>query len=205
MNKKIAVIFILTISALIFLYLYSFGSLSGKRIALQSNPNSLKPGPVQIIAADNGSKQIFKTYKNQDLKENFYIINFPANWPVKAGDHPGSYKVVLGSGTLMTSLMDVADNTTLELFVLSQEEPRLQATFKDYKRLDYHQLTIDGQPAYQLTFTSLINGITYQTTRTYITGGDHAGVVEISANQKDFSNYQALSNLILDSFHWNNK
>ena len=62
MNKKVILIFTLTLLALIYLYLSSFGPLAQNRIANTQNPVSLKP--VQ--------QKTYNIFHNKDLKENYY-------------------------------------------------------------------------------------------------------------------------------------
>ena len=53
MNKKVIAILLLTIGALVVLYLYSFGPLSYKRTAAQVNPASLKPATAGNVTINN--------------------------------------------------------------------------------------------------------------------------------------------------------
>ena len=99
-------------------------------------------------------------------------------------------------------LMDVPDNSTPELFVLSQEEPALKNTSPDYERLDYRKLTLNGSEAYQLIYRHTLNGTQIGTIRTYIIGKDMADVMTFTSLGADFPRLQPLFSTILQSFHW---
>lgn len=203
MNKKVIVILVLTIGALVVLYLYSFGPLSYKRTAAQLNPASLTPATAGNVTINNKNVAL-SAYRNRDKKENYYTVKFPQDWQVKT-DKPGGYSLNFNGGSGTVELMDVPDNTTLELYVLSQEEPRLKKTVADYSRVSYQKTTVNGSEAYQLVYRSKQEQDDYQTLRTYITGQDESGVITLSAKQSDFDNLKPLFSSVLDSFQWENK
>jgi hypothetical protein len=105
---------------------------------------------------------------------------------VKPGDKSGGYSLNLNGGSGTVELMDVPDNTTFELYVLSQEEPRLKKASTDYSRVGYQKTTVNGAEAYQLIYRTKQGQDDYQTLRTYITGQDESGVLTLSTKQSDF-------------------
>ncbi len=199
MNKKIIIIFILTIIALVVLWLYSFGPLAGIRIA-RSNPTSLKATSQQT--AINGQNTVFSVYHNRDLAENFYTIKFPQSWQLQTSSPAGNYHFIFDKGNGSAELQDVADNTTLELFVLSQSEPNLKKTLTSYLRLDYKKISVNNNDAYQLTYQNAVNGQAYKTVKTYIAGLDHATVITLSSDKQSFTNLQPIFDFTLNSFQW---
>lgn len=204
MNKKVIFILFLTIVVLVVLYLYSFGPLASKRTAKNFNAASLRSTQTQNLNAGN-KNQTFNTYHNKDLKENYYTVKLPRDWKVRAGKNPGSYSASFSSGIGTIELMDVPDNSTLELFVLSQDEPKLRTSLTGYSRTDYKKILVNGNESYQLTYISKINSDTFQTIRTYIAGKDHAGLITLTSKQSDLQNTQPLFNLVINSFNWENK
>lgn len=204
MNRKVIVIFVLTIGALVLLYLYSFGPLSYKRTASQVNPASLKPATAGNVTINNKNLAL-SAYHNRDKKENYYAVKLPQDWQVKPGDKPGGYSLNFNGGTGTVELMDVPDNTTLELYVLSQEEPRLKKTVTDYSRVSYQKTTVNGSEAYQLVYRSKQGQDNSQTLRTYISGQDECSVITLTARQIDFDSSQTLFFSIINSFLWENK
>jgi len=204
MNNKVIIIFILTFIALIVLFLYSFGPLSGKRNVHSVNPVSMKPTPAQPVTLDN-KPQVFNAYHNKDSQENYYTVKFPADWQVEAGKKPGGYALHYSSTSGTAELMDVPDNSTLELYILSQDEPNLKKTLTVYNRIDYAKSTINNIETYQLVYTTTINNEIYQTMRTYFTGADQAAVITLSTPQADYDRLKETFTTIINSFQWENK
>jgi hypothetical protein len=203
MNKKVVIIFALTIIAIVVLALYSFGPLSYKRTEAKINPDSLKPISSEKTAVSN-KNIVLNVYHNKDLKENYYTVKFPQNGQVQAGKKTGSYSFSYNEIKGTAELMDVPDNTTLELYILSQEEPKLKKII-GYKREEYKKLAINGNESYQLTYASKISGEDYKTIRTYIVGQDMAIVMTVYGKQSIFADMQNISSLVFNSLRWENK
>jgi hypothetical protein len=199
MNTKITFIAVLTLVALGGLTFYTFGPGSAGHVIPKINPSSLKPSPVTSTMGT--TTLAVSAYHNRDLAENYYTIQFPQAWKL-GPNQPGGYAFTFTGGTAKVETMDVADNTTLELFVLSQDEPKLKTSLVGYKRVDYKKIQINGSDAYQLTYTSTQNGVTYQTIRTYITGADKAGVITLSFDINQSPALAPVFASIIGSFHW---
>jgi hypothetical protein len=195
MNKKVVAVIITAVAALVVLYLYSLGPLAGRRHAARPKPESLKPvaGVVQGTTA----------YHNRDARENYFGITVPKAWQTKAGDKPGSYSFSFGAGTGAVELMDVPDNSTLELYILSQDEPRLKVAVAGYARSDYQKQTVGGVEAFRLAYRSLTNGTECENVREYFTGQDMAGVMTFTVPRADSSVRPAIDSVIA-GFHWEN-
>jgi hypothetical protein len=203
MNKKVAVIFILTLAALGYLTYYSFGPSSTTHIGPQVNPESLKPTQTTAISKNN---ETLKIYHNKDFAENFYTISIPQSWQNQSSmSRAGEYDFNFSDGTVKVELMDVPDNSTLELFVLSQEEPKLKNLHMGYKRIDYQKINISDNDAYQLDYLMDMNGVNYESIRTYITGLDQAAVITFSLPQTRVASMRNTFNLVTNSFSWENK
>jgi hypothetical protein len=204
MNKKVVSVFILAILAIGFLYFYSFYSVGRKGISNQTNPISLKPAKTEQIKIKD-APLVFNTYHNKDFKENFFTVQLPQNWKVSAGTTSGSYifQFKTTSGTI--ALMDVPDNSSLELYVLSQEEPKLKKSLPSYKKIDYLKVMINKNETCQLIYTTDNVGLTNQHLRSYVSGTDEACVITLSSAQKDFEKNKTLFDSILNSFKWENK
>jgi len=203
MDKKVIFIFILTIIALGYLAYYSFGPSSTNRLGPSVNPESLKP--TQTVTNAQNSKTL-DVYHNKDVAENFYAVSIPVSWKIQSSaSQAGKYEFNFSGGTARVELMDVPDNSTLELFVLSQEEPKLKTSLAGYKRIDYRKLNISGNDAYQLTYHSDVNGIIYECIRTYITGSDQAAVITFSLPETKAASNQDTFSLATNSFSWENK
>jgi hypothetical protein len=204
MNAKVALVLVATVIAIAILYLYSFGPLAGKRVALNQNPASLHPTQPESVALGS-SETLFSTYHNKDSRENYYAIKLPQTWTVHAGQNPGSYLCSFSNGSGSVELMDVPDNTTLELYILSRDEPKLRKTVAGYKRSYYNSLLINKEQAYQLIYTTIAQGDDFKTIRTYVNGQDNAGLITLSASTNEFASDSSLFDLINSSFKWENK
>jgi hypothetical protein len=234
MNWKVATVFVLTIAALIVLYLYSFGPLSEKRNQAKANPVSVKPTsseqvtiPLQSTPAPSPSGSTiasavqptvsamstataqneiaFGVYHNKDKKENFYTIKLPSDWRVRGGGKPGSYALTFNGGSGSVELMDVPDNTTLELYVLSREEPRLKKSRAGYSRIDYRKETSRAREGYELVYESKNGEIVSRTLAVYVAGPDEAIAINFTAAPADFENLRGLFASIVNSFQWESK
>jgi hypothetical protein len=194
-NKKVITVAIAAVAALVVLYLYSFGPLAKQRHKARPRPESLKPaaGAVQGTVA----------FHNRDARENYFGITVPKAWQTKAGEKPGSYSFSFGAGTGAVELMDVPDNSTLELYVRSQEEPRLKAVVPGYTRQDYGKQTVGGVEAFRLAYRSQTNGTEYENVREYFTGQDMAGVMTFTVPRADSSSRPAIDSVIA-GFRWEN-
>lgn len=204
MNKKIVVIVLLTIVALVVLVLFSFGPLSGKRKSVAINPVSQKPQGTKQVPINNQPVQ-FSSYINKDIKENYYAFTVPRDWQVRSGQNAGSYVLTFPDGNGTIELLDVPDNSTLELFILSQREPLLKKSLADYARRDYKKLTVNNNEAYELTFNSTDHGQPLTTTKTYIAGLDNAAVITLNVKRDKFIRLSSLFTAAANSFTWKNK
>jgi hypothetical protein len=199
MNKKVAIILVLTLVALGYLAFYTFAPASLTHPGPQVNPESLKPSPAASAGRNTTTLQAFH---NKDLAENFYTVSVPKYWMIQSSASPGEYDFVFTGGMAKTELMDVPDNTTLELFVLSQQEPMLKKSLSSYTRISYQRLNVSGNDAYQLAYLSNVNGAESETIRTYVAGADHAAVISFSLPQATIVKMQGEISLVIGSFSW---
>ncbi len=203
MNKKVIAVIVLTIIALVILTLFSFGPFAGTNQMYVKDPASLRPQTTEQLAVSQ-QKITFSVYHNKDMKENFYTFKVPDNWDLTSGQTAGSFETTFAAGNGKIQLQDVPDNSTLELFILSQEEPLLTKTLKGYKRIDYRKTTINGNEAYQLTYQYSDNDAVKKNLSTYITGPDRAAFTSFSTNLEAFGQFSPMFTIINNSFNWEN-
>jgi len=215
MNKTVISIVILTVLALVFLTLVSFGPLKGLKKTPGPNPESLKPIAQNLTppspptstsspALPSPPNSAAVIYNNVDVTENHYQVSVPHSWQMTAGDKPGSYNIAYQGGAGQIRLMDVPDNTTLELFLLSREEPRLKKEVSGYQRLDYQKSIINGANSYELVFEEGSEA-KLRTIAAYITGQDQAAVITLRVGTADFENLRPSFDNLINSFQWKNK
>ena len=217
MNKTVVAILTLTVVALVGLILISFGPLANMRKAAQRNPASLQPTqsstgtpqgqqPAQTSQPAQPAQTpepAPNTYHNVDSRENFYTVTVPGDWQVTAGSSTGSYDLRFPKGKGTVALMDVPDNTTLELYLLSRVEPDLKRTVANYARLDYQKLTLKGNEAYELVYSG--GAVPTKTAAVYVAGQDQAGVITLDAGPTDFDGLKPVFDNLINSFGWENR
>jgi hypothetical protein len=204
MNKKVIFIIILAVIALIVLTSSSFGPSANKRNSGTINPISQKPQGQEQVPINNQPVQ-FNSYHNRDVRENYYAISLPQGWQIQSGQKAGSYSFTFPDGKGTVELLDVPDNTTLELYILSQQEPKLRKALPGYSRTNYKKIVVKNYEAYELSFGSLDNGQSISTIKTYITGQDNAVVMTLNIKQEESAELSPISMTIIDSFSWENK
>ena len=143
-------------------------------------------------------------FRNRDVRENYYTFSAPSDWQVKSGTAPGSYSFTFSGGSGSIEQIDVPDNSTLELFILSRQEPTLKRTIPGYTRTDYKKLTVNGSEAYTLVYDSAENGGQFKNSRTYIAGPDQAIVITFHTSPEAMTSMQSFFTQLIDSFKWEN-
>lgn len=199
MNTKVRIVIILTVVALIILTIYTFGPQASVKSG-KHNPASLKPDtPVDTIQAN--LQKPLAVYHNKDKRENYYTIGFPQDWKTSAGK-PGTYISTFVKGSCSVILMDVPDNTTLELYILSQDEPRLRKAYQDYKRIDYKKIVINKIETYQLQFQYQSVKGPMECLTTYFSGADNAGVILFNTGISEYPKLAGTFESIINTFQW---
>ncbi len=202
MNKKVITIGLLAMTALILLTLYTFGPLAGRGGGATVNPVS-RQAKTEYKAMGPGTP-VTNTYHNRDIKENFYTLSVPDSWQLESSP-AGAYHFTFSGGEGTVELMDIPDNTTPELLVLSQEEPRFKNVLPGYQRLNYQKLSINGNEAYQLIYQYTDGKKTNTATRTTIVGKDRAGVLSLISEKETAPGLQAIFTSVLNGFKWENQ
>ncbi|MDD5673978.1 MAG: hypothetical protein PHC61_07445 [Chitinivibrionales bacterium] len=198
MNRNVIVILIGTVLSIVLLSLIAFGPFTRLRNQKSFNTASL----IRKTIPNNDS---LADYLNKDVKENYYKVMLPVKWAIKAGDKPGSYTMEFPHGYGSIALMDVPDNTTLELYILSQEEPRLKKAVPGYQRLNYRKAKVNGNDAYILLFEEKSGNPDSRTMAAYISGADNAVVIRLTADTTDFKSLEPSFNRVMNSFNWRNQ
>jgi hypothetical protein len=183
--------------------MFSFGPLSNKRKQASINPVSSKPVPAAPVVVNKTEVQMVD-FHNKDVKENFYTFSIPSDWKAASGKSAGSYDLTFPQGTGTVELMDVPDNSTLELFILSQQEPKLKKTIPGYVKNSFNKLSIDKNEAYELAYNSTEAIGPSTTISTYIAGPDQAVVITFHAKHADLDSVKPVFSTITNSFKWEN-
>ena len=92
-------------------------------------------------------------FENREKIENFYSIQFPSNSTVLHGNESGSYVAKFSKGVSSVGLIDIPDNSNVQLYVLTQVKPSLKSSLKNFNLVEFKQLTLGGQRAWELIYT----------------------------------------------------
>jgi hypothetical protein len=201
MNRNVIIIIVLTVLALLILILYSFGPMAGIKKNAVTTPLSLKPNGTKLVSINDRLIRLSQ-YSNREVKENYFIISLPQDWQVKSGQSAGAYAFTFAEGSGTIELMDVPDNSTLELYVLSQKEPTLRKTLVNYARKDYKRSVLNSNEACKLTYNSTENGKAITTFKIFIAGPDHASVITFNVRSNKYAAFMPIINAIVNSFAW---
>jgi len=196
MNKKIAVIIALTVVALIVLSLYTFSPLN-KNIQPQSKQVSQLP----TIATESFGE--IASFHNKDLYENYYTVGFPGEWQITTGK-AGEYIFTFAAGNGSVQFMDVPDNSTLQLFILSQIEPKLKNSISGYQKKDFQKLSLNGLEAYKLVYQQTLNDQIDIVQKIFIAGPDQAVVMIFNTKEMDQAANESAIQFVQNSFNWEN-
>jgi hypothetical protein len=141
-------------------------------------------------------------FENRDKQENYYSIEFPADAAVVHGDKAGSYVARNNDGVFTSRLQDIPDDTNVQLYILTQDEPQLKSSLQNYSQISFKQLTIGQQRAWNLVFTWKNGTSEMESARTYVEGPDEAMVIEFTAPAQGFAKNDPLMTVIRETFQW---
>jgi hypothetical protein len=163
----------------------------------------ISPGQGLIVPT-NASTSSFSLYENRDSPQDFYSINFPSDAEVLHGSGDGSISANLNDGTAYTvRFVEIPDSTTTQLYILTQEEPRL-SMLKNYTRISLSERgTANGNFAAWSILYTWINGTQQaKSIESIIEGSNHAAVFSYSAPAPQFDKTNSTTQAILNSFRW---
>jgi len=167
-----------------------------------SNKTTITNSASQHNASSTNSTMVLNVFENRDKAENYYSIQFPANAEVTHGNKSGSYIARLNNGLITSRFQDISDTTTVQLYILSQDEPSLKSSLQDYKQVSFKQLTIAGQRAWSVAYTWKNGTEQMESSRTYVEGPDESMVIEFTSSVDQFSQNNSLINAVTESFRW---
>ena len=166
--------------------------------------NQIQTG--NIFTSSNMASSIkMATYENREKPENFYSIQFPNSIRVVHGKEPAEYLGKSLQGTFSVELIDIPDDSNVELFILTNIKPSLESSLDSFKQINFSPLSIDGHRAWELAYTWKNNTTPMTSLKTIVEGADEANAITYSGELKQFINQGLNSTLIqpvLKSFHW---
>jgi hypothetical protein len=218
LDKARLIIVALGVVVIIAFSLYTFGSYTTKSKA------GTKVEPVKNLATTtvvNSNSNIQKytrdasrspspsipmaTFENREKIENFYSIQFPSKSIVVHSNASGSYTAKLPNGLFSVGLIDIPDNSNVQLYILTQVQPSLKSSLQDFNPVSFNQLNISGQRAWKLVYTWKNGTKEMGSVKTFMEGSDNAAAITFSGPRYEFIDQIVNSTVIrpvTESFHW---
>jgi hypothetical protein len=174
----------------------NYNNSTAKQNAQETNSSSAN-------STSTNTNNMLSLFENRDKRENYYSIEFPAPATVVHGDKAGSYVAKIKDGVVASSrLQDIPDDTNVQLYILTHDEPQLRLALKDYGQLSFNQLTVGQHRAWNLVYTWKNGTSDIESSRTYVEGPDEAMVIEFNAPAQVFTKNEPLMTAVRDSFNW---
>jgi hypothetical protein len=178
--------------------------------AINESPSSTQPQKqiqTSNTAADSNSSSSIKmaNYENREKLENFYSIQFPNSIRVLHGNDPGDYVAKSSQGTFSVELIDIPDDSNVELFILTNIKPTLESSLDNFKQTNFTPFSINGHRAWELAYTWNNNTTPMTSIKTIVEGADEANAITYSGEYEQLIDQNLNSTLIqpvLRSFHW---
>jgi len=197
MSKKIAAILVLTVVSFHVLCICSFGVIITKKVETETKTASLEPVSSQSFYIGNKGIQ-FDTYLNKEIAGHHYSIKIPHGWRIKVGKRAGSYIINFAGGSASVMVMELSGSSTLEDYIIMQEEPGLRNKLDGYNRVSYEKAI----KAYRLIYVFSSNDKDYWAARTYYEGEGRFCLVTLTSLQSDLNDRKALFDAVINCFRW---
>jgi hypothetical protein len=171
---------------------------------------------VQVQKAESGSRNIISnlpaaahiklaTYENREKPENFYSIQFPTNVTVIHGIKPGSLVAESPQGVFSVDLVDIPDDSNVELYLLTNVKPSVESSLQNFSQIKFSSTSIGNNSAWELVYTWKNATTGMGSFKTFIEGQDEATAITYTGTYQQLINKNINSTLIqpvLQSFHW---
>jgi len=170
-----------------------------------SSNSSAKPNVQDTTSSASSTATVnngLNLFENRDKQENYYSIGFPAEATVLHGDKAGSYVANIKDGVIASRLQDIPDDTNVQLYILTHDEPQLRLSLKDYAQVSFKQLAVGQNRAWNLVYTWKNGTSDMESARTYIEGPDEAMLIAFTAPTQVFANSEPVMTAVRESFRW---
>lgn len=210
MDKSRILILAIGVAVLIAFSLYSFSSYlaapkAGTKIEpaknLVSIVNPSNNTIQQNLPMPSGASKM-NVFENRDSAGNYYSIQFPSEANVEHGEKPGSFIARLSQSTFSVELVDIPDNSNVQLHILTQDEPSLKSSLQDYNRISLNQIKIGDARSWNLVYMWKNATSEMESMKTFVVGADNAALITFSGPSHDFGQSNSTINSVMESFHW---
>jgi len=141
-------------------------------------------------------------FENHDSPGNYYSIQFPSEANVVHGGKPGSFIARLSQSTISVELVDIPDNSNVQLHILTQDEPSLKSSLQDYNRISLNQIKIGDVASWNLVYMWKNGTATMESVKTFVVGADNAALITFSGPSQEFGQNNSTINSVMESFRW---
>ena len=165
--------------------------------SISPSSNSFSPSSISM-----------SIFENREKTENFYSIQFPSNSTVLHGNDSGSYVAKFSRIIFSVDLIDIPDNSNINIYAITQLKPSLQESLKNFNLIGFKQLKLGGQRAWELIYTWRNTTQNTESVKTLVEGSDNAAAITFSWPQQQYSHQIINSTVVkpvLASFHWTPK
>ncbi len=210
MNKSRILILVIGVAVVIAFSLYSFNPFlaapkAGTKIEPAKNLVSLvNPSNNTIqqnLPMPSGASKM-SVFENHDSAGNYYSIQFPSEANVEHGEKPGSFIARLSQSTLSVELVDIPDNSNVQLHILTQDEPSLKSSLQDYNRVSLNQIKIGDTRSWNLVYMWKNGTSGMESMKTFVEGSDNAALITFSGPSQEFGQSNSTINSVMESFRW---
>ena len=145
------------------------------------------------------------TYESREKPENFYSIQFPAYMNVKHGKQPGSLIAKSQQAFFSADLVDIPDDSNVELYLLTKVKPSLESSLRNFTEMRFSSTAVGADRAWQLAYTWKNSTSLMESIKTFVEGQDEAMAITYTGNHRQLVDKNVNLTLIqpvLQSFHW---
>ena len=145
------------------------------------------------------------TYENREKPENFYSIHFPTHMNVIHGDKPGSLVAESPQGVFSVDLVDIPDDSNVELYLLTNVKPSLESALQNFTQIKFSSASVGDNRAWELAYTWKNATTVMRSLKTFVEGQDEATAITYTGTYPQLIHMNINSTLIqpvLQSFHW---
>jgi hypothetical protein len=199
MNSKVIILLIFMVIVLAWLSLSFSGSMTRSRGFIKKTESVKLDDSLPLLVDNHTDIQV--SYHNKDKRKNYYAVSFPTDWQVHSSNH-GQYDISHDGITGYLKLLEIPNDTTLQLYILGQIEPKLKKELKGYKRIDYRDILVNGAEGFQLEYEYKIGKVKYGSFTDFISGEDNACIISFTSNRKIFQEQIKNFKSIIYTFKW---
>lgn len=145
------------------------------------------------------------TYENREKPENFYSIQFPTDMNVIHGNQPGNLIAESPQRAFSVDLVDIPDDSNVELYLLTRVKPSLESSLQNFTELKFSSTTVGANRAWELAYTWKNSTSMMGSIKTFVEGQDEATAITYTGNYQQLNDKNVNLTLIqpvLQSFHW---